>query len=214
MSPTNEKGRLAAEIIPEKRKTATRIWGILHVCVRRKATRFLRIEHALHTGLSFLMVEPGPELAAAAPAAAASPVGEGQQNATDAPISGVYGELEDEIPSDLLANLIEVTDKDLKDSVRQDHARRCSKHCQWLVRRLGGAGCHPVDGRPTPLPVKCCPSSKSRKPHPDLLDYSKVGALCNFPDINQEGGKERRDRHDDLGEQWRPTALPRRRSEV
>ena len=88
----------------------------------------------------------------------------------------MYGELEDEIPSDLLANLIEVTDKDLKDSVRQDYARRCSKYYQWLVRRLGGAGCHPVDGRPTPLPVKCCPSSKSRKPHPNFLDHSKVNA--------------------------------------
>ena len=77
------------------------------------------------------------------------------------------------MPQDLLANLIEVTDHDLKEPVRRDYARRCSKYYQWLVKNVGGAGC-PVGERPTPLPAKCLPGGRNRLPYPNFIDYTKI----------------------------------------
>ena len=84
----------------------------------------------------------------------------------DAGTSGVHQELEDEIPSDLLANLIQVNAHDIKPAVRQDYARRMSKYYQFLVARLDSHGCHALDCRPTALPDKCLPNPRCKwTPH-------------------------------------------------
>ena len=74
--------------------------------------------------------------------------------------SGLDQEMEDLIPADLLADMIQVNDHDIKPEVRQDYARRMSKYYQFLVGRLKSVGCHPHGCRPTALPEKCLPSAK------------------------------------------------------
>ena len=112
---------------------------------------------------------PGPE-SVATPAAI--------PEEEDFSVTGLPGGVEDalELPADLLADLMMVNDKDIKPVTRQDYARRCSKYYQFLVARFGGQGCHPVDGRPSPLPDKCLPSARGKKPHPNFLDYKKINA--------------------------------------
>ena len=109
--------------------------------------------------------------------ATTQPPGEPDGNAVDEEaedsVSGVPAVVEDEIPTDLLADLIQVQDADMKPATRQDYARRVSKYSQWLVARFGGAGCHPAD-RPTPLPTKCLPSPNSKKPYPNRIDYRNI----------------------------------------
>lgn len=107
------------------------------------------------------------------PAATQPPSGSAVGDEADASVSGVPAVVEDDVPSDLLADLIQVQDADMKPATRQDYARRVSRCSQWLVARFEGAGCHPAD-RPTPLPAKCLPSPNSKKPYPNRIDYRNV----------------------------------------
>ena len=64
--------------------------------------------------------------------ATTQPPGEPDGNAVDEEtedsVSGVPAEVEDEIPTDLLADLIQVQDADMKPATRQDYARRVSRY--------------------------------------------------------------------------------------
>ena len=114
--------------------------------------------------------DPGPE-------SVATPAAIPEEEEDDFGVTGLpSGVAEEEIPADLLAELIMVNDKDIKPVTRQDHARRCSKYYQFLLARFGGQGCHPVDGRPSPLPDKCLPSARGKKPHPNFIDYKNINA--------------------------------------
>jgi hypothetical protein len=63
--------------------------------------------------------------------ATTQPPGEPDGNAVDEEtedsVSGVPAEVEDEIPTDLLADLIQVQDADMKPATHQDYARRVSR---------------------------------------------------------------------------------------
>ena len=73
--------------------------------------------------------------------------------------------VEDVTPSDLLADLVKANAHDIKPEVRQDYARRMSKHYQFLlVDRPESHGCHAFNCRPTALPEKCLPNPRCGHP--------------------------------------------------